>query len=250
MKTETEHKSAPQKSPNYPSMALDEAISEVHILYNKDGKAGAPKKVTLQHLGYKTESGPALRAISALRQFDLIIKKQGRIVPTQHAIDLLVYPNESERYLSSLRHVALKPRVYNSLWNKYPEGFPSDAALRAELIDEYNFNPKQVDGFIGDFKKTIEFAGISPSEERKDEESMPEGKQLLDQPGQHRREAETPPKSGTGKETAKQYAIPLKEGNEARIVFDRLPIEKDDLERIKKWIELFEPTLTSVKEST
>lgn len=166
-----EHKSIPQKSPNYPNMSLDEAIGKAKILYEKDGKAGAPKKVVLAHLGYNTESGPALRTISTLRKFDLITDKDGRILPSQRAIDLLVYPKNSERYISSLRGIALKPIIYNKLWNKYQDGFPSDEALKAELIDEYNFNPKQVERFIYDFKKTVEYAGL----DSKGSSSFPDG---------------------------------------------------------------------------
>jgi hypothetical protein len=161
METRSEHKSIPQKSPNYPNMSLEEAISKARVLYDKDGKAGAPKKVGLAHLGYNTLSGPALRTLSTLRKFDLITDKDGRIIPSQRSIDLLVYPKNSERYIAALRGIALKPIVYNKLWNKYQDGFPSDASLKAELIDEYNFNPKQVDRFIADFKKTIEFAGLT-----------------------------------------------------------------------------------------
>jgi hypothetical protein len=161
METHSGHKSIPQKSPNYPSMSFQEAISKAKILYEKDGKVGAPKKSALEHLGYKVESGASARTLSALRKYDLIADQNGRIVLTQHAIDLLVYPKESERYRAAIKHCSLSPKIYRTLWDEYGNGFPSDQTLKAELIDRHNFNPNQVAGFLKDFKNTIEFAGLS-----------------------------------------------------------------------------------------
>jgi hypothetical protein len=239
----TEHKSVPQKSPNYPSMSLDEAIAKAKTLYEKDGKVGAPKKVALEHLGYKVESGASARTISALKKFDLISDLNGRIVPTQRAIDLLVYPADSDRFKASLKHCALNPKIYRTLWAEYSNGFPSDAALKAELIDRHNFNPNQVDGFLNDFRKTIQFAGLTQDSEGEEqiEEEMPE-QPRMDQPGQPVNPRTTP---GAFQRLANSYPIPLKNQNQATLVFNKLPVEKDDLNKIKLWIELFEESLTT-----
>lgn len=39
------------------------------------------------------------------------------------------------------------------------------------------------------------------------------------------------------------FPMPLLKGNKATIVFDNLPVQKSDLEKIKQWIDLFGDSL-------
>jgi len=240
MEENAQHKSVPQKSPNYPNISLEEAITNVKALYDKDGKAGAPKGVALKYWGYNSESGPAVRTISALKKFGLTQDKQGRIVPTQRAIDLLVYPKNSERYAVALQEAALSPRIYKDLWEKYKDGFPSDEALKAELISEENFNPKQVNGFLSDFRKTLAYAGLAHAESG---EPIPEGRMTMDQPGQSVNLRPNVP--GAFQRLANSFPIPLRNQNQAVLTFNKLPVDEADLEVIKKWIELLKGNLTA-----
>lgn len=43
---------------------------------------------------------------------------------------------------------------------------------------------------------------------------------------------------------SKTYPIPLSEGENAAIMFSRLPVKKKDIEAIKKWLEYFSDNLT------
>ena len=45
-------------------------------------------------------------------------------------------------------------------------------------------------------------------------------------------------------EKAKSYHIPLISGVDAILVLERSPVSKDDLKRIKDWIDLMEQPLT------
>ncbi len=247
MEGKTEHKPTLQKSPNYPNTSLDEAIVKVKILYEKDGKAGAPKKVALGYWGYNTESGPALRTISALKKFGLTEDKQGRIVPTQRAIDILIFPKENERYVNAIKEAALSPKIYNDLLNKYKDGFPSDESLKAELISEQNFNPKQVDGFLYDFRRTLEFVGLQPGESYEpvlgDEVKMDQPTQPVQRPSG----GGTPPPAI--RRLLNEFPIPLRKQNMATIAFNKLPLDKADLLLLKQWIDLMEANLTEPTEN-
>ncbi len=240
---QTEHKSQPQKSPNYPSMDLEAAISKVKVLFDKDGKVGAPKKVALAHLGYNVESGSSARTFSALRKFDLIMDVGERIVPSQRAIDIIVYPKDSEKYSNALRGAALNPKIYGTLLDKYKDGFPSDESLKAELIDQFNFNKNQVQGFLHDFRRTMEFAGVRPGE---GDAPLPEGEVKMDQPNQsvQTRSGSLSVQGGKPNLLINSFPIPLRKQNMATIMFSKLPLDKADLDLLKKWIDLMQANLT------
>jgi hypothetical protein len=235
-----EPKRAVQRSPNYPAFSLEEAVKKIKILWEKDGKVGADKDIVLKHLGYSAKSGPALRALSTLKKFDLIAEKEDRVVLSQRALDLVVFSRSDERHLRALREAALKPQIYQELHSKFGESLPSDDTLKAELIRRYNFNPKMVNGLLTDFRRTIEFAGLL----------RPEGKKQEDYAENHREagSAESIAPSGMQREsgiTGKGHAfpIPLMKQNKALISFERLPVTEEDLERLKQWIDLMKVPL-------
>ncbi len=148
------------RSPVYPAFSLDEAIVKLKALWEKDGKVGAPKSVALGYWGYTAISGPALRTISTLKRFGLTEERDGRILPSQIALDLLLYSNDDERYKKVLRECAKKPNIYSELFNKYGKDLPSNEALKAELIKDYDYNPKVVDTLINDFRNTLQLSGL------------------------------------------------------------------------------------------
>ena len=127
-KTESDKitKSPVHRSPNYPAFTLEEAINKTRVLWEKDHRVGAHRDVVLQHLGYTSESGTALRTLATLKSFGLTTEKEGRILVSQKALDVLLYPQNDDRHISALKEVALKPSVYNDLYSKYRGAFPSD----------------------------------------------------------------------------------------------------------------------------
>jgi hypothetical protein len=64
--------------------------------------------------------------------------------------------------LASLRAAAASPPIYRELLTEFEgSGLPPDSTLRSELIAARKFNPNAVDGFIRDFRDTLDFAGLS-----------------------------------------------------------------------------------------
>lgn len=155
-----ESKKATHRSPNYPAISLVDAVDRVKMLYDKDRKAGAPIDVALKHLGYSSRNGAALRVLAALKTFGLTEERDGRIFVSPSALDVLVYPENDDRRKRPLRDCALKPATYQKVYDRYKDGLPSDETVKAELIREFGFNDKVVDGFLNDFKATLDFAGV------------------------------------------------------------------------------------------
>jgi hypothetical protein len=150
-----------QRSPNYPAISLRAAIEKTRLLYQADKKAGALVDAALKHMGFSRKHGQAMAVLSAVKKYGLVDDVDGRVVPTQRAIDILVFPDTDERRLRAIRESALSPAIYRELYERYKStGIPSDETLRAELIADKHFNPNAVEDFIQDFKDTLIFSGM------------------------------------------------------------------------------------------
>ena len=147
-----------KRSPGYPMLGLEESIQRAKILWDKDKNNPIPLEVAYKHLGYGFVGGYGGRVLAAMKHFDLISEKQDIILLTSNAVDLAIHQPSDEKYIEIVKELALKPVIYDKLFNEYKGNLPSDATLKIKLIKDYGFNPDKVDGFLTDFRKTIEFA--------------------------------------------------------------------------------------------
>lgn len=170
---EVKEKKLRQRSPNYPAVGLKDAIERVRKLYEMDGKAGAPDKLAAVHIGFASAHGQAMAVIAALKKFGLIETSNGRLVPTQRAIEILNLPETDQRRLQALKDAALSPAIYSELVQQHKEtGFPADDVMQSELVTYKGFNRAAVAGFVKDFRDTLDFAGLSdPSKLKSQAES-------------------------------------------------------------------------------
>ena len=149
------------RSPSYPTIGLREAIERLGKFYKTDGKAGAPPAIAVKHMGYSTAHGAAYSALSALKKFGLVAESNGRIVPTQRAIEIVNLQETDARRIQAIRDAAVAPTIYLQLIDENPDGLPSDESMESELTTYKDFNPNAVKGFVKDFRDTLEFAGLS-----------------------------------------------------------------------------------------
>jgi hypothetical protein len=152
-----------KKSPRAPSIPLEEALDKALRVYEKEKRYPAPTEVVAQDMGYKSaNNGAALSALASLRYFGLLEKPEdGKLAVSkdvenyQYAPDLKI---KSELLLKWLR----APAIFADLLDRYPEGLPSDANLRFDLINR-GFSPAAGDSAISVFRRSAEFAGYTPS---------------------------------------------------------------------------------------
>lgn len=225
------------RSPGYPLIDLKEAIHRTMILWRKDKSNPIPKEVSYEHLGYKTKGGYAGRIVAALKHFGLISEKHGDIILTQDAIDLAIHEPEDENYINIIKKIALNPVIYNKIYNEYKGAIPSNATLKVKLIKDYGFNPDKVSNFINNFHSTLNYAELSEEEIEIDEMATNLSNKSIEA------DAISTSLKVSGKTTI-SYPIPLSGGKNVALVFESLPIEKKDVEAIKKWLEYFSDNLT------
>jgi hypothetical protein len=151
-----------QRSPNYPTIGLREAIDRAKRFVTANGKAAAIPAVAAKLIGFATAHGQAYSALSALKKFGLLEEKDGRVVPTQRAMEVASLPDTDPRRLKAIRDAAISPTIYSELLEEYRDtNIPSDETLAGELVAYKGFNPNGVKEFLKAFRETIEFAGLS-----------------------------------------------------------------------------------------
>lgn len=236
------------RSPEYPIISLPEAIEKIKILWDNDKNNSIPSEAAFKHLGYQSTGGYAARVIAALKKYDLISENKGVIKLTEDAVDLILNDPDSDKYLSVVKKLALRPAIYERIYEDNNGCIPSDTTLKIKLIKEYKFNADKTEKFISTFKETMEFAGLIGDTTMQRAASL-NPKTFVD-------DSELPvpkqPQEGLKKNPAMVgtiFPIPLSKRKQAAIAFETLPVEKKDIEAIKKWLELFEESLTEDSEN-
>jgi len=158
------------RSPAYPGVDLETALDLARKLYDKEHRHSAAPETVFQHWKLPANSSYGLVALSALKKFGLFDTfpqrgdQSGHVRLSDTALNILLDSREdaSER-AETIRQVALKPSIHAELWRKYSGNLPSDPNLRFHLTRERGFTERGADEFIGEFRRTIAFAGLDPS---------------------------------------------------------------------------------------
>jgi len=169
--TTNEEKRKRTRSPAYPFINLETAITRAKEFYDKEQRNSANVSVANKHWGFTDNSSSGAQTIAALSQFGLLEdqgigdKRTVKLSPSALRIILDTRPNSEER-LTLIKQAALSPRIHQQLWDKWAGNLPSDAQLRHTLLVDWPtpFNDKSVDGFIEEFKDTIAFAKLGESD--------------------------------------------------------------------------------------
>jgi hypothetical protein len=150
------------RSPNYPGIGLRDAVQKVSAIYKADALAGSPKVAALRHMGFENSHGEAGRVVSALKSFGLIEEVNEMIKITPRGVNIVARPDGDQQRSDALREAAVSPEIYAELIRQYQHsGLPGNTSLESELKAAKRFNPNAVDGFIRDFRDTLDFAGLS-----------------------------------------------------------------------------------------
>ncbi len=175
------------RSPNYPTVGLREAVDRVGRLYQKDNKAGAPPEMAAVHIGFGKPHGQAMSALAALKKFGLVTKLNGRIVPTQRAIEIINLPEADPRRHKAIRDAAMEPEIYRELIDQHrASGWPAEEVLASELVTYKGFIKNAADALVRDLFDSMEFAGLSDTSALESEQETDSTmEETIDQPKQY-----------------------------------------------------------------
>jgi hypothetical protein len=157
----SDHRRHRPRSPSYPSIPLDVAISRARVLYEHEGRHAAPIAQIAQHWGYSPKSSGGTSTIAALKKFGLLVdegnaaRRHAELTPL--ALTILIDERNRDQ---AIRDAALMPPIHRELWQKYGPLLPSDGTIRSYLLLERDFTENGVKEFIPVFRRTVDFAQL------------------------------------------------------------------------------------------
>jgi len=172
------------RSPAYPIIDLEAAITRARVIYEREGKNPVHVTTVLSDWGFPEgqRGGKGYRTVSALLKFGLLqserlgSKGHRKVALTRRALSVILEPREdSSDRMQAVREAALTPKIHQAMWEKYGSSLPSDIELRKWLITEKDFSESGAKSFIKEYRNTARYAklGEGTEEAEKPEESSP-----------------------------------------------------------------------------
>lgn len=159
------------RGPAYPYIDLGTAVNLARKTYEFTRRSSAPlDSVIKEAWGYSPTSSSGVKVFAAMKYYGLVDANDAgeSLRLSDRGYRIVVDDPESEEWRTAVREAALSPRWYRFCWEKWgPEMPPS---MKRSLIFEHGFVETTVDGFLRDYKKTVEFAKLETvrTEETKD----------------------------------------------------------------------------------
>lgn len=150
---------AKNRSPNYPSMDLAEALEAARPVYKAEGRNKFSRHVLAEHFGYSGLNGRALTKIGAVRAYGLVEGSSDDLRLSEDAIDALMAPDGSPERRDALSRLALRPPLFQELREQF-QGLPSESNLKFWLIKQ-NFTPEAAGKAAETYLSTMRLVGGS-----------------------------------------------------------------------------------------
>jgi len=133
-----------ERSPNFPSMSLGEAIDAVRLIYQREGRAKMPRLSAVKPLGYSSINGRSLSVLGALRAYGLLEGRGDDVKISDDAITILNAPQDTDERRDALARAFEAPASFALLRAK---GDASPDTLRWHLI-KANFRDDAADKLL------------------------------------------------------------------------------------------------------
>lgn len=152
-----------QRSPNYPTIGLDEAIDLVKRLYQREKRGFFPPEMAHAAWGYKSFSGPVRSKVSALKQYGLLDQNKGQEARlSDRALTVILRNPASKEYSAVLREAALDPPLFKEFYESRSDS--SDETLTHELIVNRSFTDAGARQLIAAFRSSMAVAGLTDAD--------------------------------------------------------------------------------------
>lgn len=162
---------ARQRSPNYPSMGLGDAIKRLGALWAKEKQTPVTDEVAVKAMGYKGLSGPSRSHLSALKKYGLIEDLGTEVRISERGLKIVRPVSDDERQ-AAINEAALAPDLFREIRKAYPDA--SDDSLRARLLRE-GYSEDGAKRAIAAYRDTAAVAKLDDVEYPGDEDEGNEG---------------------------------------------------------------------------
>jgi len=151
------------RSPNYPFLSLDEAVSKLPGLLESTKRHPVGVESAAKAMGVSFTSSAGKLALAAMRAYGLLDKTSvGMVKLSDRALDIAAdCAPRSPAWNEAVKATFLAPEMHKILWERYRASLPGDDELRRYLVRERKFNDNSVGPFIGKYKKSLAFSGLA-----------------------------------------------------------------------------------------
>lgn len=132
------------RSPNFPSLSLGDAIDSIRLIYQREGRSKMPRLSAVKPLGYTSINGRSLSVLGALRAYGLLEGRGDDVKVSDDAITILNAPQDSDERREALLRAFEAPNAFVLLRAK---GDASPDTLRWHLI-KANFRDDSADKLL------------------------------------------------------------------------------------------------------
>jgi hypothetical protein len=163
-------KTPKHRSPSYPAYDLETALSRAKQLHDLAGQHPANVATVVTAWGYSAKSSKGLLMIASLKKFALAEdggKGDARtLYLTPLGRELVYYDSDrtAEEWRQRARTAAMTPTIHRELWSRYDGRLPTDGVMKDYLVLSRGFSPSAADEVLGEFRRTLTFAGIGTSD--------------------------------------------------------------------------------------
>lgn len=230
------------RSPGYPSIPLESAVEKAIQLWERENRHSVPIASASHAWDYQEGSSQTFSTVAALLKFGLLENtgtgKSREIKLTKEAIDIIVLADNEPERKKLLADTAIAPQIHSDLWNHFEGSLPSDVTIKSYLIREKNFNPKFVDGFIDEYKESLEFGGLLGNDSNDAEDAVEDEDSGSDSEKQHQLKTRERFQNKGNKNMLAEYQIPLG-SNEAHLTFTGDDLVPEDFDALIDYVQLF-----------
>ncbi len=147
---------ARMQSPTYPSTPLNQAIDFVSKVYKSERTNIVDRNVAVQAMGYNGISGRSAKVLSDLTQYGLLEKAGKSAVRVSKRSVEILHPESDASRRTALRGAAFEPELFQRISQRFPDGLPSEAALRSYFMRE-EFTDAAIPSAIRAYLQTCQF---------------------------------------------------------------------------------------------
>lgn len=148
------------RGPAYPYVHLETAVQLAEDMYKFTKRSFAPTDAVMKDAwNYSPTSSSAVKTLAAMKYYGLIEQNDnGQVRLTDRAYRIVVDDRSSSEWIEAVRDAALSPRWYKYCWDTWGPEMP--LSMKRSLLFEHGFVDTTVDGFLRDYKRTVEFAKL------------------------------------------------------------------------------------------
>lgn len=147
-----------QRNPRYPAFGLEQALTAVKKVYEKDRRTATTRDVVAKHMGYSGNNGSSARMLAAVIQYGFLEDVGQSKVRVTELSEAIIHPKDEHERLALLNRAIYHPKTFSFFLNKHSlDRMPSDDTLKTELIREMHFTVEAAADFLKSLKQSIAY---------------------------------------------------------------------------------------------